>query len=198
MSALRLDPYDHDFHWDPYPLYKALRDTDPVHYNDKLDLWFLTRWDGRPRVLVLGCRQRGVDDRRRLLRGGSRTVFARPAVARDAGSRHRRRLERRRLLSWEGAPRFRIPALPHPALRAPSPVKAGDLVPEGEGLNRFPSPSGRGAKGEGAFLIKMPPASPGAVLAGSDALRFKNISFKMFIALADCGPDASRPERGRT
>lgn len=45
MSALRLDPYDHDFHWDPYPLYKALRDTDPVHYNDKLDLWFLTRWD---------------------------------------------------------------------------------------------------------------------------------------------------------
>lgn len=45
MSALQLDPYDHQFHWDPYPTYKALREQDPVHYNADLDLWFLTKWD---------------------------------------------------------------------------------------------------------------------------------------------------------
>jgi len=45
MSALQLDPYDHSFHWDPYPTYKALREQDPVHYNERLDLWFLTKWD---------------------------------------------------------------------------------------------------------------------------------------------------------
>lgn len=44
MSKVTLDPYDHQFHWDPYPTYKALRDSDPVHYNEKLDLWFLTKW----------------------------------------------------------------------------------------------------------------------------------------------------------
>jgi cytochrome P450 len=42
---LQLDPYDHRFHWDPYPTYAALREHDPVHYNADLDLWFLTRWD---------------------------------------------------------------------------------------------------------------------------------------------------------
>lgn len=42
--SLRLDPYDHAFHWDPYPTYQALREQDPVHYNEQLDLWFLTRW----------------------------------------------------------------------------------------------------------------------------------------------------------
>jgi len=45
MAKLQLDPYDHQFHWDPYPTYQALREQDPVHYNEDLDLWFLTRWD---------------------------------------------------------------------------------------------------------------------------------------------------------
>src|SRR3546814_10008530 len=45
MQALRLDPYEHQFHWDPYPTYQALREQDPVHYNEELDLWFLTKWD---------------------------------------------------------------------------------------------------------------------------------------------------------
>lgn len=44
-QVLQLDPYAHDFHWDPYPLYQNLREQDPVHYNEKLDLWFLTKWD---------------------------------------------------------------------------------------------------------------------------------------------------------
>ncbi|MGH8445933.1 MAG: cytochrome P450 [Solimonas sp.] len=43
-QKLQLDPYDHQFHWDPYPTYAALRERDPVHYNADLDLWFLTRW----------------------------------------------------------------------------------------------------------------------------------------------------------
>lgn len=45
MQALRLDPYEHQFHWDPYPTYQALRERDPVHYNEELDLWFLTKWE---------------------------------------------------------------------------------------------------------------------------------------------------------
>jgi len=45
MAKLQLDPYDHQFHWNPYPTYQALREQDPVHYNEDLDLWFLTRWD---------------------------------------------------------------------------------------------------------------------------------------------------------
>lgn len=45
MTKLQLDPYDHQFHWDPYPVYQALREQDPVHYNEQLDLWFLTKWD---------------------------------------------------------------------------------------------------------------------------------------------------------
>src|SRR3546814_8468558 len=36
---------EHQFHWDPYPTYQALREQDPVHYNEELDLWFLTKWD---------------------------------------------------------------------------------------------------------------------------------------------------------
>src|SRR3546814_17241824 len=43
MQALRLDPYEHQFHWDPYQTYQALREQDPVHYNEELDLWFLTK-----------------------------------------------------------------------------------------------------------------------------------------------------------
>src|SRR3546814_4155593 len=44
-SSDLLDPYEHQFHWDPYPTYQALREQDPVHYNEELDLWFLTKWD---------------------------------------------------------------------------------------------------------------------------------------------------------
>jgi len=45
MTNVQLDPYDHAFHWDPYPYYKALRDNDPVYYNEKLGIWLLTKWD---------------------------------------------------------------------------------------------------------------------------------------------------------
>jgi cytochrome P450 len=38
-----LDPYDYNFHEDPYPYYKRLRDEAPLYRNDELDFWALTR-----------------------------------------------------------------------------------------------------------------------------------------------------------
>ena len=47
MSAatvgLVLDPYDYDFHENPYPYYKRLRDEAPLYRNDDLNFWALTR-----------------------------------------------------------------------------------------------------------------------------------------------------------
>lgn len=40
---LVLDPYSYDFHEDPYPYYKRLRDEAPLYRNDELDFWALTR-----------------------------------------------------------------------------------------------------------------------------------------------------------
>ena len=45
MTTVHLDPYDHAFHENPYPYYKALRDHDPVYYNAERRLWLLTKWD---------------------------------------------------------------------------------------------------------------------------------------------------------
>ncbi len=38
-----LDPYDYDFHEDPYPYYRRLRDEAPLYRNDELNFWALTR-----------------------------------------------------------------------------------------------------------------------------------------------------------
>ena len=38
-----LDPYDYGFQEDPYPVYAALREHEPLHHNPALDLWALTR-----------------------------------------------------------------------------------------------------------------------------------------------------------
>jgi cytochrome P450 len=38
-----LDPYNYDFHEDPYPYYKRLRDEAPLYYNDDLKFWALSR-----------------------------------------------------------------------------------------------------------------------------------------------------------
>lgn len=38
-----LDPYDYDFHEDPYPYYTRLRDESPLYRNDDLNFWALTR-----------------------------------------------------------------------------------------------------------------------------------------------------------
>jgi len=39
------DPYSWELDEDPYPTYRWLRDHDPVHRNDELDFWALTRFD---------------------------------------------------------------------------------------------------------------------------------------------------------
>jgi cytochrome P450 len=47
---LVLDPYDFDFHEDPYPYYKRLRDEAPLYRNEELKFWALSRhqdvWEG--------------------------------------------------------------------------------------------------------------------------------------------------------
>jgi len=40
---LILDPYNYDFHEDPYPYYKRLRDEAPLYRNDELKFWALSR-----------------------------------------------------------------------------------------------------------------------------------------------------------
>ena len=42
-SDVILDPYDYDFHEDPYPYYKRLRDEAPLYYNSELGFWALSR-----------------------------------------------------------------------------------------------------------------------------------------------------------
>ncbi|MEU0266910.1 cytochrome P450 [Nocardioides sp. NPDC006303] len=37
------DPYDYDFHKDPYPVYARLRDEAPLYYNASDDFWALSR-----------------------------------------------------------------------------------------------------------------------------------------------------------
>ncbi len=38
-----LDPYDYDFHEDPYPYYKRLRDEAPLYRNEELGFWAVSR-----------------------------------------------------------------------------------------------------------------------------------------------------------
>jgi cytochrome P450 len=38
-----LDPYDYDFHEDPYPYYRRLRDETPLYHNEELGFWALSR-----------------------------------------------------------------------------------------------------------------------------------------------------------
>ncbi len=42
-DAIVLDPYDYDFHEDPYPVYKRLRDESPLYHNEELNFWALSR-----------------------------------------------------------------------------------------------------------------------------------------------------------
>ena len=42
-TPLRFDPYDYDFHEDPYPVYARLRAEAPVFHTDADDLWVVSR-----------------------------------------------------------------------------------------------------------------------------------------------------------
>ncbi|CAA0079608.1 Putative cytochrome P450 123 [Mycolicibacterium vanbaalenii] len=43
VSDAILDPYDYDFHEDPYPYYQRLRDEAPLYRNEDLGFWALSR-----------------------------------------------------------------------------------------------------------------------------------------------------------
>jgi cytochrome P450 len=43
VSEVLLDPYDYDFHEDPYPYYKRLRDEAPLYRNEEQKFWALSR-----------------------------------------------------------------------------------------------------------------------------------------------------------
>ena len=43
VSDVKLDPYDYDFHEDPYPYYQRLRDEAPLYRNEELGFWALSR-----------------------------------------------------------------------------------------------------------------------------------------------------------
>jgi cytochrome P450 len=43
VSNVLLDPYDYDFHEDPYPYYQRLRDEAPLYHNEEQKFWALSR-----------------------------------------------------------------------------------------------------------------------------------------------------------
>ncbi len=42
---MEFDPFDYDFHCDPYPTYEWLRDDAPLYHNERMDFWALSRFD---------------------------------------------------------------------------------------------------------------------------------------------------------
>ncbi|HZA08793.1 MAG TPA: cytochrome P450 [Mycobacterium sp.] len=42
-TAVVLNPYDYEFHEDPYPIYRRLRDEAPLYHNEELNFWALSR-----------------------------------------------------------------------------------------------------------------------------------------------------------
>jgi hypothetical protein len=43
--VIEFNPYSWDFHEDPLPIYRALRDEAPAYRNDELGFWALSRHD---------------------------------------------------------------------------------------------------------------------------------------------------------
>src|SRR4030095_5725455 len=43
-AALGLNPFSYEFHEDPYPTYRRLRDEAPLYRNDALNFWALSRY----------------------------------------------------------------------------------------------------------------------------------------------------------
>lgn len=43
ITPVVFNPYDYDFHDDPYPTYKRLRDESPIYHNPDLGFWALSR-----------------------------------------------------------------------------------------------------------------------------------------------------------
>jgi cytochrome P450 len=52
MSEPYYDPYDIDINADPYPTYRRLRDEAPIYYNEKFDVWAMSRHEDVEKALV--------------------------------------------------------------------------------------------------------------------------------------------------
>jgi cytochrome P450 len=44
-QAMELNPFDHGFQSNPFPVYEWLREEAPVYHNERLDFWALSRFD---------------------------------------------------------------------------------------------------------------------------------------------------------
>ena len=73
MVAVQYNPAIPEVQKDPYPLYKRLREEDPVHWSEALDAWVLTRYDDVVAVLR--------DSRFSADRRGARNRYAQEAMA---------------------------------------------------------------------------------------------------------------------
>src|SRR3982074_1555417 len=51
-QAVYYDPFDVAINADPYPTYKRLRDEAPIYYNERYDLWALSRHSDVEKGLV--------------------------------------------------------------------------------------------------------------------------------------------------
>jgi cytochrome P450 len=51
-SASYYDPYDFDIDADPYPVWRRMRDEQPLYYNEKYDFFALSRFDDVEKALV--------------------------------------------------------------------------------------------------------------------------------------------------
>src|SRR5690349_23520015 len=43
-TAMQLNPFSYEFHEDPYPTYRWLRDYAPLYRNDEMGFWALSRF----------------------------------------------------------------------------------------------------------------------------------------------------------
>lgn len=48
---VRFNPYNYEFHDDPFPVYRQLRDEAPCYYDEELGFWALSRYDDVVRAL---------------------------------------------------------------------------------------------------------------------------------------------------
>jgi len=52
MTTMVFNPIDPQTHADPYPIYRRLREEDPVHWSELMDAWVLARYDDIVAVLT--------------------------------------------------------------------------------------------------------------------------------------------------
>ena len=43
-TSVYYDPYDAEINADPYPTYRRLREEAPIYYNERYDVWALSRY----------------------------------------------------------------------------------------------------------------------------------------------------------